>query len=44
MESKGTNQGFEYALMIVKQLISLLNNNNLDAQAAIDRAFQNYEK
>ena len=30
--------------MIVKQLISLLNNNNLYDQAAINRAFQTYEK
>ncbi|AFZ42495.1 monooxygenase FAD-binding protein [Halothece sp. PCC 7418] len=42
--AQGTNQGFEDALVIVKQLIRLFKNKNLDDQAAIDRAFQEYEK
>lgn len=42
--AQGTNQGFEDALMIVKQLNHLIKSHDLEQQEKITQAFQEYEK
>lgn len=42
--AQGTNQGFEDALMIVKQLGNLFQYNHLENREAIRQSFQEYEK